>query len=333
MSTIILKCHPGSRFHLGQSSMRQNESLTDSDELIHSDLLFSAFIHAASILGVDKPEIWKDIINTQRLKFSSAFYCLEPEDGKFIYLLPKPISLNTLPTEDHKKLKKIQFISLGVWNKGLLPQDWFATNGNCFQPNSQVVVLKDELNNRTFDLYKKIDTQKVKVRTTSDTGNLYTQTDLSIMGYADMPIHWYFGLEDVQLTEVEKIECKSIIELMGSLGIGGERSSGCGQIDSIVWENDLKINAIDKTTQYMSLSLAAPTAEEIQPFLAYQTISRGGMYFSDTTRVNMIDFLLEGAITSQPATAKCIDLSVDGKKLWRADTGFYIPLPPNYCLK
>ena len=54
MKAIILKCRPGSRFHLGEYTDNQDTVLYNTAEYIHSDVWFGAFISAMSKIYPEK---------------------------------------------------------------------------------------------------------------------------------------------------------------------------------------------------------------------------------------------------------------------------------------
>ena len=56
MKAIILKCRPGSRFHLGEYTDNQDTVLYNTAEYIHSDVWFGAFISAMSKIYPEKIE-------------------------------------------------------------------------------------------------------------------------------------------------------------------------------------------------------------------------------------------------------------------------------------
>jgi CRISPR-associated protein Csm4 len=344
MQAVILKCKPGSRFHLGQAAMRQHETLSDTAEIIHSDVLFGAFINAVAQRLPDAMEIWKNHFETGEIRFSSAFYCLEC-NGNYVYLLPKPVSLNIYDLSQdknlknaHKKLKKVLYLSKGIWERQLLPNDWFSENGLCLQPEKRLIILKEELtdNNSRFKLSEKADTQKVKVRTDDPEGNLYTQTDLVIMGNDDVKVHWYFLVEMSALPEEEQRTAKSLIESMAGQGIGGERSTGCGQVEGVEYAEEFSLSAGNDSNQFMALSLIIPKVQERDSLLAYQIIQRGSMYYrnaSQNCRIKMVDTLAEGSVLKGSIVGQIADLSEDYKKHWRGGTCLAIPLPKAYSLK
>jgi CRISPR type III-A-associated RAMP protein Csm4 len=341
MEAVILKCRPGSRFHLGLSAMRQNETLTDTAEIIHSDVLFGAFINAVVQRFPDDIQKWKVHFENGNIRFSSAFYCVEHK-GNFIYLLPKPVSLNGYNMNEHKEmeiahkqLKKVRFISKGVWEKQLLPGDWFADKGLCFLPENRAVFLKEDFGGNTpkFKLSEKADMQKVKVRKESEDGNLYTQTDLVVMGNEEATVHWYFLWKNEGLSEEEKNNAQALITQMAEMGIGGERSTGCGHIEKVVFDSGFAIKQNVTGDLFASLSLIIPRETEKEHLLAYQVLQRGGMYYAPCKRIKMVNALAEGTVLNKQISGQIVDLSTVEKKHWRCGMSFSIPLPDAYNLK
>jgi CRISPR-associated protein Csm4 len=336
MQAVILKVKPGTRFHLGEYSERAG--LTDTAEYIHSDVLFGAFINTLSLSYPEKVDVYRQYFETGQLKFSSGFYCIgnKQKEYNIIYLLPKPVSLNLEQTRETKKHKKIKFISKGIWENGLRPDEWFKENSLCHLPESNFVVLKNELEEGLpiFKLSEKKDASKVRVRTDKEEGNLYFQTDLVLLGTEDYPVHWYF-LMDTSLKGSEITFIKEIIALMVAAGIGGERSSGCGSIDRVVYQ-DFRLQPKNPGKQFASVSLTIPTDDEIKAFLLYQTKIRGGMFCGSSNeedksnRLRAITAFTEGAIQAQPVTGSLMDLSQKGRLSWRYGGNFTLPLPDTY---
>lgn len=341
MEAVILKCRPGSRFHLGLSAMRQNETLTDTAEIIHSDVLFGAFINAVVQRFPDDIQKWKVHFENGNIRFSSAFYCVEHK-GSFIYLLPKPVSLNSYKVSEHKEmeiahkqLKKVRFLSKGVWERQLLPGEWFTANSQCILPENRAVFLREEFGDvePKFKLSEKADIPKVKVRKDSEKDNLYTQTDLVIMGNEEMMVHWYFLWENDGLNEIEKSNAIRLIEQMAETGVGGERSTGCGHIEKVVFDPAFAIKQDVTGDLFASMSLIIPRETEKEHLLAYQVLQRGGMYYGADKRIKMVNALAEGTVLNKKNLGQIVDLSTSEKKHWRCGISFSIPLPNVYNLK
>lgn len=344
MEAVILKSSPGSRFHFGEAGMRQTETLDNTAEIIHSDVLYGAFINIIAQRFPEELTWWKERFGNGDIRFSSAFNCVEYKN-KFIYLLPKPNSLNNHELIEnqgkesfHKKLKKIQFISKGVWEKQILPVDWFIKNGVCHLPESRAVFLKEEFNGDCpiFKLSEKVDSQKINVETSEGEGNLYNQTDLVMLGSKEARVHWYFLLDIKALSNDKKQKAKDLIEIMVDEGLGGERSTGCGRFEAVIFEVDFNWKSYPNDGLLTSLSLIIPQKEEEKALIAYRVIERGGMYYGPedlNKRLKMVSTLAEGAIFAQPVQGGIADLSTSERAHWRCGLSLNVPLPKAYSLK
>ncbi len=301
MQAIILKCKPQSRFHLGETTEVRSNTLTDTSTYIHSDVLFSAFVAQMSLLYPEKTETFIAYFQDGKIQISSAFYCLEHTATKQkIFFLPKPASLNLYHNEniDHKKLKKIQFLSWKVWQEQLLPDQWLDEKF-CYLIDDRFVVHLSEIGSaneiRNLSLYKKDDALKVRKHTTEEDGNLYSQTDLFLLGNEYYTVHWYF----LYHTDLSQDDQKLFDEVWNSLthtGIGGERSTGAGQMESLEKIQNLPDFFSQKSQQEMALGLLFPQENELPQLLLYQSKLRGGMFLADNYRLKVIQAVLEGAV-------------------------------------
>ncbi len=320
MEAVILKCTSGSRFHFGEYTNHQNLALMDTAEYIHSDVLFGAFISTVAQVCPDRLSHYKSLFETGKVCFSSGFYCIEKRgqtENNYIYLLPKPASLNLKDAgEDHKVYKRIKYISKTVWEKGIELADWFAQHSECVAPNSVSLFHNSELaSDAIFKLAEKADNLKVRKHTTEMDANLYTQTDLVLLGNEDYVVHWYFLL-DTQLPEDEKTELKNLIEWMASNGLGGERSTGCGKIDNVEFYK-FELNPTISSSEKATLSMLIPKEEDIPKLKQYQIKKRGGRFLSSEHRLQLITAVLEGAIVSDTVQPQVINLAQSGQASWR----------------
>lgn len=321
MQAVILKCKPGYRFHLGEFAEHSATTLGQCSDILHSDVIFGAFI---SILAKNYPEKLEDFrgyFEEGKIKFSSGFFCVE-KDEKFTYLLPKPISANFVkfdngdkkPKVDFKKFKKIKFISQGVYNAGTSVEEWLQSEGKFSQPSSDTLFLSSEISDSVnFKLAEKTDSLKVKVRTTEDDGKLYSQTDLMILGDENHKVHWYFLLEE-SLDEADKDILTKCIGQLPFTGIGGERSTGCGKIDEVIFQD---FETKENTGRKMLLSLAYPDANSAEKLEFYQTKKRGGMPYGKDKRLPARLAVLEGAVLNEDLPQRIDD------KEWKAERDYW----------
>ena len=85
-----------------------------------------------------------------------------------------------------------------------------------------------------------------------------------------------------------------MIQTLVHIGIGGERSSGCGSLTEYQKTNfEFKINHSELKS---SLSLIAANQNELTDKSLYQAIKRGGRFLEKGNYLQMIQMLLEGAV-------------------------------------
>lgn len=334
MKAIILKCKQGSRFHLGEYTNFRDNVLHNSAEYIHSDVMFGAFFSAMAKIYPDKLDGFKQHFINKKISLSSALYCIKEKDtNKYLFLLPKPVSLNLLKLENHldyyKAVKKVKFISKGVFEKGLQPKAWFSDQ--CTMPNEISVFLKEEFteNNPQFSLYNKVDLQKVKVHSSESEGNLFSQTDIMLMGSEKYEVNWYFLLDE-QLSNEDKDIFYKTLDLMVVNGIGGERSTGCGTIEDTEVIEDFNMDIHNPSDKHVLLSLAFPLESEADKYLLYKTKTRGGMWYDVKKRLKKIMAVEEGSILNGSITPQIIDLSENNYPYLKYGGNISYPLPIEY---
>lgn len=337
MKAIILKCRTGSRFHLGEYANHKNTVLHNTSEYIHSDVLFGAFISALSKIYPEKLNDFRQLFGEGEIRFSSAFYCIEENStNKNLYLLPKPASLNFIQLNEHidpKKVKKIKFISKGIYEKGITPLEWFSEK--CVIPDDKCVFLKEEFdeNDSTFSLYDKVDLQKARIHTSEPENNLYSQTDIVLMGSDNYQVNWYFLLDlNNQLSKEDIDIFYQTLDLMAINGIGGERSTGCGAIEEMEVIDNFCLNPDQPSNQQLLLSLAFPKEAEKDKYLYYKTKIRGGMWYGikNDQRLNLLMGIEEGSILNDKISSQIIDLSENNNHSWQYGGNITIPLPSEY---
>jgi CRISPR-associated protein Csm4 len=338
MQVKVLRCKPNARFHLGEVTEIRSTTLTDTATYIHADILFGAFVYQLALLYPEKVEPFLEFFQNKKIQISSAFYCLEnAKTNEKIFFLPKPLSLNLYEVKNekdeslHKQLKKIQFLSWKVWQKGLLPKQWFDEN-LCKIINSSFVILSEEITPKEAEdlqIYKKDDTLKVRLHTTEETGNLYNQTDLFLLGNKHWQVHWYF-LEKNQLTDEDKEIYEKTWQNVALAGIGGERSTGAGKIQSIITENLDTSFLTQESTKKMSVSLTFPQESEIDSLLLYQLKLRGGQFWAENYRLKVLQAITEGAIQTQELQGRIESI---GEKKLRYGINFAVSLPEKFYFK
>jgi len=322
MHAIILKCRPNSMYHFGQVAIDADTSLNDTSIIPHSDTIFSAMINlAARIFSEFELNNFLNLFGVgglvPKIKISSGFYCLENSKGGFLYFLPKPISFNLEKSDNHKDLKKVQFISKSVWENGLKPSEW---DSKCIIIDKKFVVTLEEAEQFHLQisskLFSEISLPKVAVHKKTKEDSIYYQTNIQIVEFEKVEfekknrVHFYFLLEKNDLTDQETQQLNTIINFLPFEGIGGERSTGCGLFDGFSEENfEIKIN---ETLKFISVSLINPNSElEFKSFENYLIKIRGGRRIGDSEgkflkKVNMIS---EGAVINSKVRGRIVSIS------------------------
>jgi CRISPR-associated protein Csm4 len=339
MKLIKLNCKPGAKFHLGKIALDSDTGLDDTSEWIHSDTLFSALVNTVNSIAPAKTQDFVDLFIKGEIRISSAFYCLEIKRSEPIYFLPTPVTASNMVTQNYKDIKKIRFVSKAIWEQGIAPEKW--TSDECVIINKKFVCKATEVNilkeKRLLDslsIYDVITEPKVKVHTQKHENRLYQQTSIQLECnpiFTDITeVHFYFLIEGFDKFP----SFDSVLRVLGDTGIGGERSTGCGQF-SFDKEQEFKLN-IDNTKQWSNVALLYPKSEEdFKTIKYYQFITRGGRH----TGVNN-EYLKRVRMISEGAICKKRDIICDSPNVamegatvpsYRYGQGLLLPLHENFC--
>jgi CRISPR-associated protein Csm4 len=333
---IILKCSPQSRFHFGRVAIDADTSLNDSSMMPHSDTLFSAMIHLSARLFETETEVnnfvelfGKDALEP-KIRLSSGFYCLENAAGEFLYFLPKPLNFNLIKTDNHKDLKKIQFISKSVWEQGLKPADWVT--------KCKIIDKKFVVTNLEFDafklseqdkFFKEISLPKVTVHKEDKKGTFFYQTTVQIMPLENgSKVHFYFLLETENLTDAENKALNQVLFLLPYEGIGGERTTGCGLFLGIT-KRAFNLQVADNQ-HFVCVSLVNPNSnEEFKSFQNYQIVTRGGRQIgqSDHQFLKKVNMIAEGAVVANAIRGRIVSIAPTGMTTPYLRNGISMTLP------
>lgn len=336
MKAIILTPRDKAMFHMGETG------LDDTSEILHSDTLFSALanVYAMALTGADTII---DHLNEGRLRFSSGFHAIH-HDAEILFFLPRP-PIRFVGTAKGKKGKNIRYLSHGLWKllcSSFNPETCtasidlldFPTIGGTF------AFLKEELpviasHGLPRPLWGLIDLPKVKVHSIDKDARLYEETSLQFterkIGNTPLRGCFYF-LVDHSLDKSQWSEFIAAVRIMADEGIGGQRSSGCGQFESVTVA-DVDLQSEPNATHYLGLSLIAPDGnDEFHQGLAfYEIILRGGGTLGrsgDALRHRrQCRLVKEGALMNREIRGKLVDVSpgLDGSVL-RNGLNFSIPI-------
>ncbi len=347
MKAIILKTKPYSMFRLGSGS------LNETDSIIHSDTLFSAIINIHSKV-FDNTEQFIELFKHGTIKISSAFPMLMDKDNSNrIFFLPKP-ELNYSTTENIKEEKKIKYISLEVFKQatetvnnkiGFSDKNYFTTISRTYSVSKNEINVNEELSG----FISKQVMPKTKVHSTTQDDSFYHETDIQLLplefekgnNRTILIPHFYF-LYELDGSKEIKDEFLTCLRILADEGIGGERSTGKGQLEEIL-ETEIDLNLQDSNSKKMLLSLCNPnTQDEFDAFESYDIVIRGGGSVSFDSeddanedeikpyRKKQVRMIAEGAIANGNIEGRLIDVSPEKgneeHKYFRNGKCFTIPV-------
>jgi CRISPR-associated protein Csm4 len=320
MQTIILKSRPYTRFRFGEAfgafPEEKHNTQKSTSSYLHSDTLWSALVNAWALACPETVEMFIAECRNGNFKLSSAFYCY-----KNVFFLPKPASLNLFKFDEPKNLKKVKFISKGIWESGLLPEEWFTDKCTLLQ-NKSIVALKSEIE-APIGLFTAETSPKVRARNVTDReDSFYYQTDL----FLSENVNWYFLLDN-NLPDNLRYDFKKALNTLINLGIGGERSTGCGALTGFE-EVGFELGLSDSNFK-ASISLIAPREKELSENSLYQIIKRGGRFLEKGKSLPMVQMLLEGAVFDTSIKGRIVELNPEPKIL-RYGLNLSIPLHNNF---
>lgn len=321
MKAKLLKLKPNGRFHFGKPMIDSNTSLTDTDEFIHSDVLFSALVNnLATVKSKEDVNQFIKGFESGAIKISSGFYCIENQktsdvDKQYLFFLPRPVHIvNTISIEEYDKVKhvkRIKFIDSALLGKNI--SDWEVKSNFAMDTVSltELGVGLDELS-----LYQKDIATHVGIRNKSEdtdvkTGGPFKVSYISISDLKEfsLQVHFYF-LYEVSDSKYES-DFELAVELLSYNGIGGERSSGYGAIEAIETIESLPTCFEENNSTYqMTLSKVVPKAEEMKLLCYYTHSIRGGRETTKGT-LKSVAMLNEGAIVQKDIQGRLVDISVE----------------------
>ena len=180
-----------------------------------------------------------------------------------------------------------------------------------------------------FDLFQESDEEKVNLTPLGEVNELYTRTNLEILGTDRVKVDFYFLMQEENLPKEDSDLVKNIWKQVTLNGIGGERSTGCGAVEGIEYK-DFSINVQEKSDKNVLLGLAFP--ESLDGYLYYQTKVRGGMNYGEKKKIKLLMSIQEGAVISKQEKAQIVDLSQGNKKYWKYSSNLVLPFHKNHDL-
>lgn len=309
MKATLVKLKPvGSRkFHFGYRSLEIN------DNIFHSDSLFSTICN--NYIRLYGEEGINEFIK-KFPKISSVFFGYE-RDGKRILFVQRPLGMK-LPdsliemNNDRKLSKKVKFISMELLGSGT-PTETPIVNKrkNC---------VYSEMRDENLNLFYDIVDEKVAINRATGApaeGQLYVVSSI-------MPTENTFLYFLVMEPDERTKECINAIE---KFGIGGEITSGYGQVEVKIEENAVEIS--DSGNKLTNLSLVFPKEGETSKAEKWELIERRGHFYGTSSLRKTCIGIKEGSVFSNKIKddniGDNINVSSGGKKAFRYGKAFLIP--------
>jgi CRISPR-associated protein Csm4 len=339
MYLVELHLRPGTQFHLGSQVSFDKAVLHDTDSNIHSDTLFAAIVNISAKIGYEE-QIVDELEN--RNFISSAYYFLEYGNNRPLYFLPRP-TVPILENANYKKIKSIAYVSKGIFENEIPVNQWFDSTKMIWGNNWIATI--DEMQTLLGDMYNdgrveqirlfdKVNIPQVQVHANQNEDNYYQVGNLQIADNLDLfrglKVHFYFLLKHEPSDEL-----KTVFNLLQHEGIGGQRSTGCGQVVDVKIFESKTFEGL-KGDSRMALSKVIPTTNDIQLIgqnSFYQTTIRGGRLVDNPRQIRLkqVCMIDEGAVFERDITGSIVDLRPDASQMpfLRYGKAFLINLSKN----
>ncbi len=302
MDCLIYKLKFKSFTHFGETGI----DLENVSEWVGADTLFSAWLNAIrTFLGVQKAqEICQRFLNGEPpFKISSLFVYHEN-----IYFLPRPLSASLNDDvakalgshlKNFKKVKWIPHLKYSRWLKNELDvEDIDATY------NTQ--------EKKYFSAFRKIIRPRVALDRETMASNLYHVGYLKFRKKAGL---WGIAVGNEQGLEL----FKTGLFFLGEIGLGGEKTYGCGQFETefVSPDDQLKELFFGDVPRRVLISRYIPTTSEVlglsQILEAYRLgISRGWVTSGRTgfpIKRKAVRYLCEGSTFTGNITGQLVDVT------------------------
>jgi len=293
MKRFVVKLKFKTPFHIGG----RRGDLIDIDEIIHSDTIFSAILSMYSLVfGLDKTnKLVHRIFEENLFKISSAFYYY-----KDLLFLPKPLGFNlSMKDEDYKKQKKVRFIDrelLTNYTGEITIKDMFAFRKE-YEENFEI----------PFAITER---PRVVVDRSTSAAHIYYSSSCELIDGAGL---WFYLDANEEIFD----EIKTVINILGDEGIGGERTYGMGLYEAEISEEKIEEK---EGTSYLLISLMNPFPDEAKYVEKYNIIQRSGYIYSPylkSTKHSTVNVFSEGSTFSKDVKGKILDFTPDGFSIHR----------------
>lgn len=342
---IILNTKPYAKYHFGEHGLESN-TLNHSSQYPMADTLFSAIVNVYNDLFTDCSLFIEEFKKNLILLSSGCFVLENSISKKKLFFLHKPHILGLFDTSaslDFKKIKKIKFISKGIWEKGYTPSQFSSdeivivdNQFVCFKTElMELGITEKEIKGLSFITTDRI--QKNHVHKLEKKDTLYSVSSVLIqnLNKSHLALNYYFLIDDDKLSDEWKEKLELVLTILPSVGLGGERSSGCGSFWGVSTV-DLTIQTQLTCPKYKcSMSLIAPeNLLELEKISYYTTIVRGGRILSGGGKLKQVRMITEGALVEQSCATigQLVSIKPDTSKdeYLRYGKAFLLPIHENW---
>ncbi len=311
MKAVILLAKPGSSFHFGDYAPFGETFLDNTTTFTHSDTLFSALVNIHNQVWPEDTNAFIEQFSKGKIMLSSAMFCFRGKK-KSLFFLPRPAMMKIESDTDLKELKHIEWVSTGVWEKGMISGQQgekpltAAKRFSCLESEWSLLSGDDPALLTAYEM-NPVSRVKIHSRTREDT--LYQQTNITLCGSPDVNVCYYFLAEYDELDTAAKDRLETVISLLPDTGLGGQRTTGCGFFEGIEWHENPLPDVMDDSYN-VNLGILSPV-RELQNCLAYRVMTRGGRR-TETGQLKKILMIREGGLMNDKPRGQIADLSMEG---------------------
>lgn len=321
--------------HIGEPGVGVESSLT----YIPSDTLFSALCHAwlAAFGKEDLEELLKKFTNdttgwSPPFVLSSAYpYWREQFFLPKPYIPPRPYEKEPSPKTEKSPIKDLDFIPVEIFSQ------WIGTGLTVGAEDNLESIIKNLEEN---PLYREALVARARIDRVTHASDLY------FCGVVSFPAEGGLYVLIEGRSDLEA-KLKTCLELLGELGVGGERAAGCGKFDVRDWQKidsiaSLKMlvngSGAEEPSAYCTLSLYHPSSKELEhiqgnpnQFLkGYAWVLRRGWATlagpGQPQKRQACRMFKEGSVFTFKPVGTLADVGQGGATLYRSGLAFVVPV-------
>ena len=300
---------------------RGNDSYECAETFIRSDTLSAAML---SIWALLEPGGIAGRAKTPPFRLSSAF----PFVGDILFL-PRPVdslavSLDPARLRDNKKLKKIQWLSVGLWKA--VAAGFKLDDAQAINVLGTLATLKTEI-----VPYEKPWAVEERPRLAMDRATNSHAEEL-LFHFSRVWLHPMAGLYFLASFDNGQAQAnfEAALSLLSDEGIGADRSNGNGWF---AFERFTSLGLKEANTgKSMALSLVNPDPADCRhgwlDGAAYKLVSRGGWVGGTGLRKRRLRMFAEGSVFQGPLQGRVVDVTPDDAPhpVYRDGRGFFVAL-------